>query len=167
MGTAGTALQDQALGYRGQRPWAGGRERGHCQQSCHTVAPWNLGQKHIGLFCLMPICFKSSNCVSQDQQRRLKPLNTGFSSLLTAMSGTKSNSFWVSGKSKTAECPRTGFLGIYVPSARQMIIKAWILLLSWETKKNRLNSLNSSCQAVKSIPFMPVSCCLFSQCVFL
>lgn len=96
-----------------------------------------------------------------------KTSNAGFSSLLTAMSSTKSNSFWVSGKSKTAECPRRGFLGIYVPSARRMIIKAWIFLLSWETKKNHLNSLNSSCQAVKYIPFMPVSCCLFSLCVFL
>lgn len=57
-----------------ERPCAGGRERGDCWHSCHRVAPWNLGQKHIGLFCLMPICLKSSNCASQDQQRRLKPL---------------------------------------------------------------------------------------------
>lgn len=99
--------------------------------------------------------------------KEAKTSNTSFSYLLTATSGTKSNSFWVSGKSKTAECPRRGFLGIYVPSARRVIIKTWIFLLSWETKKNCLNSLNSSCQAVKHIPFMPVSCCLFSLCLFL
>lgn len=99
--------------------------------------------------------------------KEAKTSNTSFFYLLTAMSGTKSNSFWVSGKSKTAECPRRGFLGIYVPSTRRVIIKAWIFQLSWETKKNPLNSLNSSCQAVKYIPFMPVSCCLFSLCLFL
>lgn len=99
--------------------------------------------------------------------KEAKTSNSSFSYLLTAMSGTKSNSFWVSGKSKTAEFPRRGFLGIYVPSTRWVIIKAWIFQLSWETKKDRLNSLNSSCQAVKYIPFMPVSCCLFSLCLFL
>lgn len=147
-----------------KRPCAGRRERGDCWHSCHRVAPWNLGQKHIGLFCLMPMCLKL--CTSRST-KEAKTSNTSFSYLLMAMSGTKSNSVWVSGKSKTAECPRRGFLGIYVPSTRRVIIKAWIFLLSWGTKKDCLNSLNSSCQAVKYIPFMPVSCCLFFLCLFL
>lgn len=48
---------------------------------------------------------------------------SSFSHLLTAASGTKSDSFYVSGKSKTAESPRREFLRIYVPSARRAIIK--------------------------------------------
>lgn len=49
-------------------------ERGDSQHSCHSVAPWNLGQKHTGRFCLMPAHLKSSNCSNWDYQRRLKPL---------------------------------------------------------------------------------------------
>jgi len=71
----------------------------------------------------MPICLKSSNCKPRST-KKAKTSNTSFPYLLTEMSGTKSNSFWVSGKSKTAECPKREFLGIYVPSTRRVIIKA-------------------------------------------
>lgn len=55
--------------------------------------------------------------------KEAKTSNSSFSHLLTAASGTKSNSFYVSGKSKTVESPRREFLRIYVPSARRAIIK--------------------------------------------
>lgn len=56
--------------------------------------------------------------------KEAKTSDSSFSYLLTAASGTKSNSYQVSGKSKTAECPRREFLRIYVPSMRRVIIKA-------------------------------------------
>lgn len=139
------------------------RERWH---SSHGVAPWNLGQKYIGHFSLMPICLKSSNSASQHQQRRLKLL-TPVSLICWQQCQAQTQIPSGCQVSQTVEGPSRGFLGIYVPSTRRVIIKAWIFLLSWETKKDRLNSLNSSCQAVKYIPFMPVSCCLFSLCLFL
>lgn len=78
-------------------PCAGGGDTGGCND------PAAQGESTLDIF-LMPLRLT----------KEAKPSHTNFFYLLAAMSGTKSNSFWVSRKSKTTECPRRGFLEIYV-----------------------------------------------------